>query len=80
MVRIRGVVLDVGEILVDESRAWTQQAERVGVTPFTLMGVLGALIERGEDHRQVWTILGVEPRPSRRRSARRISTRMPSAA
>ena len=63
MVRIRGVVLDVGEILVDESRAWTQQAERVGVTPFTLMGVLGALIERGEDHRQVWTILGVDASP-----------------
>ncbi|THG35712.1 HAD family hydrolase [Glaciibacter flavus] len=63
MVRIRGVVLDVGETLVDESRAWTQQAERVGVTPFTLMGMLGALIERGEDHRQVWTILGVDAPP-----------------
>ncbi|WP_419818581.1 HAD family hydrolase [Glaciibacter flavus] len=60
MVRIRGVVFDVGETLVDESRAWTVQAERTGLTPFTLMGALGALIERGEDHLNVWTLLGVD--------------------
>ncbi|GAB3519566.1 HAD family hydrolase [Arthrobacter monumenti] len=57
---IRGVVFDVGETLVDESRAWTSQAERAGVTPFTLMGLLGALIARDEDHRRVWELLGVE--------------------
>jgi HAD superfamily hydrolase (TIGR01509 family) len=54
------VVFDVGETLVDESRAWSAQAERVGVTPFTLMGLLGALIARDEDHRRVWDLLGVE--------------------
>ncbi len=54
------VVFDVGETLVDESRAWSVQAERVGVPPFTLMGLLGALIARGEDHRRVWDLLGVE--------------------
>lgn len=58
---IRGVVFDVGETLVDESRSWIVQAERVGVTPFTLMGLLGALIERGEDHRRLWALLGVDP-------------------
>jgi FMN phosphatase YigB (HAD superfamily) len=55
-----GVVFDVGETLVDESRAWTAQAEAAGVTPFTLMGVLGALIARDEDHRDLWPLLGVE--------------------
>lgn len=54
------VVFDVGETLVDESRAWSVQAERVGVPPFTLMGLLGALIARDEDHRRVWDLLGVE--------------------
>lgn len=57
---VRAVVFDVGETLVDESRAWSAQAARAGVTPFTLMGLLGALIARDEDHRRVWDILGVE--------------------
>lgn len=57
---LRGVVFDVGETLVDETRAWSAHAEAVGSTPFALMGVLGALIERGEDHRGVWRVLGVE--------------------
>lgn len=57
------VVFDVGETLVDESRAWAVQAERAGVTPFTLMGLLGALIARDEDHRRVWDLLGVECPP-----------------
>lgn len=58
--RLLGIVFDVGETLVDESRAWSTQAEAAGVTPFTLMGALGALIARGEDHRHVWTLLGVD--------------------
>lgn len=57
---IRGVVFDVGETLVDESRAWIIQAARAGVTPFALMGLVGALIAQGEDHRRVWELLGVE--------------------
>lgn len=58
---IRAVVFDVGETLVDETRAWCRQAELAGVTPFTLIAVLGSLIERGEDHRRVWDELGVDP-------------------
>lgn len=59
---LQAIVFDVGETLVDESRAWSLQATEVGVTPFALMGALGALIERGEDHRRVWDMLDVEPR------------------
>lgn len=58
---IRAIVFDVGETLVDETRIWTAAAHTVGVTPFTLMAQLGSLIERGLDHRQVWSELGVEP-------------------
>lgn len=58
---IRTVVFDVGETLVDETRAWSQHANAVGVTRLTLFAALGALIERGEDHRHVWRLLGVDP-------------------
>jgi FMN phosphatase YigB (HAD superfamily) len=61
---VDAVVFDVGETLVDESRAWADAAERAGVTPFALVGVLGALIERGEPVGTVWDVLGV-PRPER---------------
>ncbi|ANI90883.1 HAD family hydrolase [Dietzia timorensis] len=58
--RVRVVVFDVGETLIDESRLWAQQAHTVGVSPFTLMGVIGALIEQQESHHKAWDILGVE--------------------
>ncbi|SFK37860.1 HAD family hydrolase [Cellulomonas sp. KH9] len=61
---VRAVVLDVGETLVDETRAWTQAAHDAGVTPLALMAVLGALAERDEPHTRVWEVLGV-PRPAR---------------
>lgn len=57
---IRVVVFDVGETLVDETRAWSVAADHVGVTRLTLLGALGSLIERGEDHRRVWDLLGVD--------------------
>ncbi|WIE65687.1 HAD family hydrolase [Curtobacterium sp. MCLR17_036] len=57
---IRGVVFDVGETLVDETATWTRHALVAGVTPFTLMAALGALIARNEDHRGVWSLLGVD--------------------
>lgn len=61
------MVFDVGETLVDESRLWAEFAEQAGVPPFTLFGVLGALIERGEDLSRLWEVLGVD-RPERRPS------------
>jgi HAD superfamily hydrolase (TIGR01509 family) len=57
---VEAVVFDVGETLVDETQMWTRAAQNGGVTPFTLMGVLGALIARGEHHDNVWQILGIE--------------------
>ncbi|MGH2850167.1 MAG: HAD family hydrolase [Solirubrobacteraceae bacterium] len=56
---LRAVVFDVGETLVDETRYWSLLADRAGVPRLTLFGALGGLIERGQDHRQVWELLGV---------------------
>lgn len=53
------MVFDVGETLVDETRAWSHRADEAGLTRLTLFGALGALIARGEDHRRVWELLGV---------------------
>jgi HAD superfamily hydrolase (TIGR01493 family) len=47
---IRAVFLDVGETLVCEDGVWRSWAEWYGVPPLTLMGVLGAVIERRGDH------------------------------
>ena len=66
---VEAVVFDVGETLVDETRAWTEHAHEVGVTPLTLFAALGALIERGGSHQAVWELLGVQP-PARRAEIR----------
>lgn len=58
---LRAVVFDVGETLVDESRAWGEQARDAGVTPFTLMAAIGSVISQGRDHRDAWALLGVAP-------------------
>jgi FMN phosphatase YigB (HAD superfamily) len=75
--RVRWVVFDVGETLIDESRMWHEWADIVGVPRFTFTAALGAVIARGEDHRRVfdvvapgvdWRALRVErglPPPSR---------------
>src|SRR4029078_6052978 len=47
---IRAVVFDVGETLLDESRAWSEWARCLGVSDLTLAAVLGATIARGQDH------------------------------
>jgi FMN phosphatase YigB (HAD superfamily) len=54
------VVFDVGETLIDETMMWTRAAEVAGVTPFTLMGVLGGMIVQGRHHNDTWAVLGVE--------------------
>ncbi len=58
---LRAVVFDVGETLVDESRAWSEQARVAGVTPFSLMAAIGSVISQGRDHRDAWALLGVAP-------------------
>lgn len=57
---IRSIVFDVGETLIDETQWWAAQAELAGIPAFTLCGVLGALIARGEDHSNVWGLLGID--------------------
>lgn len=58
---VRAVVFDVGETLVDEERAWRELARAAGVGPHALWAALGVTIERGEEHRQAWSHLGVDP-------------------
>jgi FMN phosphatase YigB (HAD superfamily) len=60
-VAVEAVVFDVGETLVDETRMWQAAADGAAVPRFTLMGVVGGLAARGEQHGRVWEILGVEP-------------------
>jgi FMN phosphatase YigB (HAD superfamily) len=63
-VSVEWVFLDVGETLVDESRWWLDAAAQVGVPAFTLLGVLGGLAARGENHKRVWEIVGTASVPS----------------
>ncbi|HET8528051.1 MAG TPA: HAD family hydrolase [Gaiellaceae bacterium] len=58
--RLTAFAFDVGETLVDETGMWERAADACGVPRFTLMGVLGGLAARGEQHGRVWEILGVE--------------------
>ena len=47
---LQAVVFDVGETLLDESRAWAEWARWLGVSDLTLAGLLGAAIARGQAH------------------------------
>ena len=58
---VDAVFLDVGETIVDESRAWLDVADRAGVPVLTLLGVLGGLAARREHHKRVWEIVGTRP-------------------
>ncbi len=53
---IRAVVFDVGETLVDETRAWSAWADHLGIPRLTFLAALGAVIERGEDHTAVFEL------------------------
>lgn len=53
---IRAVVFDVGETLVDETRAWGVWADHLGVPRLTFFAALGGVIERGGDHREVFEL------------------------
>ena len=51
------VVLDVGETLVDETPHWAAWAQWLGVPELTAFGVLGGLVARGRDHRELVAVL-----------------------
>ena len=57
---IRAVFFDVGETLVDESGYWGRVARLVGVPRHVVLAALGVTIARGESHRRVFELLGVE--------------------
>jgi FMN phosphatase YigB (HAD superfamily) len=54
--RIRAVVFDVGETLVDETREWEAWADALGIPRLTLLGTLGGLAAAGEHHRRVFEL------------------------
>ena len=75
---IRAVVFDVGETLVDETRAWTGWADWLGISRLTFLAVCGAVIERGGDHREPFRIfrpnLRLEEEVAKREAAGRPDT------
>ncbi|TYB68376.1 HAD family hydrolase [Nonomuraea sp. PA05] len=47
---IKAVVFDVGETLISETRIWSRWAERLGVSHFLLMGLLGGMAALDRPH------------------------------
>jgi len=56
----RWVCLDVGETLIDETRVWSLWADELHVPRLTFLAALGAVIERGGEHRDVFPIFGAD--------------------
>src|ERR1700759_2688524 len=54
---IRLVCFDVGETLIDETRHWGEWADWMGVPRLTFFAAMGAVIERGWNHRAVFGLL-----------------------
>jgi HAD superfamily hydrolase (TIGR01549 family) len=54
---ISTVFFDVGETLVDETRQWGGWADWLGIPRLTFFAALGAVIERGQHHRQVFELM-----------------------
>lgn len=55
----RWVCLDVGETLIDETRVWSTWADELGVPRLTFMAAMGAVIARGGQHGDVFTVFGL---------------------
>lgn len=56
----RWVCLDVGETLIDETRIWSTWADELRIPRLTFLAALGAVIERGEEYRDVFAVFGVD--------------------
>jgi FMN phosphatase YigB (HAD superfamily) len=74
---IRAVVLDVGETLVDETEAWGDWADWLGVPRLTLFAALGAVIARGAPFREVFEVIRPGIDLAAEIEARRIAGRRP---
>ena len=57
MSRLRAVVFDLGETLVDETRHWGEWADWLGVTRFAFFAAFGAVVDRGWNHREVFELV-----------------------
>jgi HAD superfamily hydrolase (TIGR01549 family) len=68
---ITTVVFDVGETLIDETRHWGEWADWMGVPRLTVFAALGAVIARGEHHRQAFQLIrpGFDVEAAQRRRA-----------
>jgi HAD superfamily hydrolase (TIGR01509 family) len=69
--RIRAVVFDVGETLVDETRPWGEWADWLGVPRLTFFAAMGVVIERRWNHRRVFELVrpGLDLEAEQRRRA-----------
>ena len=56
----RWVCFDVGETLIDETRVWSLWADELGIPRLTFLAALGAVIERGGEYRDVFSIFGAD--------------------
>lgn len=56
---IEAVFFDVGETIVNETQQWSALADATGLSHLTFFAALGAVIERREDHRRVWDLVGI---------------------
>jgi HAD superfamily hydrolase (TIGR01662 family) len=72
---IRAVVFDVGETLVDETEAWGDWADWLGIPRLTLFGALGGVIARGGDFREVFTLVRPDIDLAAENGARRAAGR-----
>ena len=54
----RWVCLDVGETLIDETRVWSAWADELGIPRLTFMAAFGAVLDRGQDFRDVFDLVG----------------------
>jgi HAD superfamily hydrolase (TIGR01662 family) len=55
----RWVALDVGETLIDETRIWSLWADELGIPRLTFLAALGAVVERGGQHGEVFGRFGL---------------------
>jgi len=53
---VKAVVFDVGETLLDETRAWAGWADWLGIPRLTFMAALGAELARGTDYDGVFDL------------------------
>ena len=73
---MKAVFFDVGETLIDETRAWMAWADWLGVSALTMLGPLGATIARGEHHLRAFELVrpGFDWKPSGARATLRIDS------